>query len=138
MVLRITSDPEEVRALLDRRLQVDPVRATVLGTIRLALDLDEAQCWCAATLDGSAVAVRSNQSYPVVLNGDWPVDDVDQLATAVGSLPALVGISGAPATVRSVAARIRKSWRGNWARIITSIPTRAMARRSYRSSVARA
>jgi FR47-like protein len=120
VVLRITSDQEEVRALLDRRLQVDPVRATVLGTIRLALDLDEAQCWCAATLDGSAVAVRSNQSYPVVLNGDWPVDDVDQLATAVGSLPALVGISGAPATVRSVAARMP----------ITI--TRAMTMRLYR------
>ena len=106
VVLRITWDPEEIRALLDRRLQADPVRATVLGTIRLALDLDEAQCWCAATLDGSAVAVRSNQSYPVVLNGDWPVDDIDQLATAVESLPALVGISGAPATVRSVVARM--------------------------------
>ena len=106
VVLRITSDPDEIRALLDRRLQVDPVRATVLGTIRLALDMDKAQCWCAATLDGSAVAVRSNQGYPVVLNGDWPVDDIDQLATAVGRLPALVGISGAPATVRSVAARM--------------------------------
>jgi predicted GNAT family acetyltransferase len=64
------------------------------------------QCWCAATLDGTAVAVRSNKSYPVVLNGDWPVDDIDQLATAVGSLPALVGISGGPVTVRSVAARM--------------------------------
>jgi hypothetical protein len=106
VVLRITSDPDEIRALLDRRLQVDPVRATVLGTIQLALDSAGVQCWCAATLDGSAVAVRSNTSYPVVLNGDWPVDDIDQLATAVGSLPALVGISGGPATVRSVAARM--------------------------------
>ena len=106
VVLRITSDPDEIRALLDRRLQVDPVRATVLGTIQLALDSAGAQCWCAATLDGSAVAVRSNTSYPVVLNGDWPVDDIDQLATAVGSLPALVGISGGPVTVRSVAARM--------------------------------
>jgi hypothetical protein len=106
VVLRITSDPDEIRALLDRRLQVDPVRATVLGTIQLALDSAEARCWCAATLDGSAVAVRSNTSYPVVLNGDWPVDDIDQLATAVGSLPALVGISGGPVTVRSVAARM--------------------------------
>ena len=106
VVLTITSDPEEIRALLDRRLHADPVRATVLGTIRLALDVDEVQCWCAATLDGGAVAVRSSQSYPLVLNGDWPVDDIDQLATAVGSLPTLVGISGAPATVRSVAARM--------------------------------
>ena len=106
VVLRIASDPDEIRALLDRRLQVDPVRATILGTIQLALDSGGAQCWCAATLDGSAVAVRSNQSYPVVLNGDWPIDDIDQLATAVGSLPALAGISGAPATVRSVAARM--------------------------------
>jgi hypothetical protein len=57
-------DGGEVGQLLDRRLMADPVRATVLGTIRLALDTASVECWCAATWDGSAVAVRSDRRYP--------------------------------------------------------------------------
>ena len=43
----ITWDADEVRRLLDRRSEADPVRATVLGTIRLALDTARVECWCA-------------------------------------------------------------------------------------------
>lgn len=102
----ITWDADEVRWLLDRRLEADPVRATVLGTIRLALDTARVECWCAATRDRSAVAVRSDRRYPVVLDGVWPPSDVDELAAAIASLPELAGVHGAVSDAEAVAARL--------------------------------
>jgi GNAT superfamily N-acetyltransferase len=101
-----TRDADDVCRLLDRRLEADPVRATVLGTIRLALDAAKAECWCAATRDGSAVAVRSDRRYPVVLDGVWPPSDLDELATAIASLPELAGVHGAVSAAEAVAARL--------------------------------
>ena len=102
----ITWDADEVRRLLDRRLEADPVRATVLGTIRLALDTASVECWCAANRDGSAVAVRSDRRYPVVLDGVWPPSDLDELADAIASLPELAGVHGAVSAAQAVAARL--------------------------------
>ena len=104
VVLLLTSDPDEVGEHLDRRLLIDPVRATLLGTIRLALGWDDVDCWCAATPDGMAVAARSNPDYPVVLDGDWQPSDLAELAVVLAALPQLAGITGALETVRSVAA----------------------------------
>jgi hypothetical protein len=102
----ITWDVDEVGRLLDRRLEADPIRATVLGTIRLALHTAGVECWCAATPDGSAVAVRSHRRYPVVLDGVWPLSDLDELAAAIGSLPQLAGVHGAVSAAEAVADRL--------------------------------
>ena len=104
--LWITRDADEVGRLLDRRLEADPVRATLLGTIRLTLDTARLDCWCAATRDGSAVAVRSDRRYPVVLDGVWLPTDLDELATAIASLPGLAGVHGAVSTAEAVAVRL--------------------------------
>jgi len=121
VVLEMTSDPHEVGAQLDRRLQVDPVRATILGTIRIALGWDHVECWCAATPDGRAVAVRSNPRYPVVLDGQWQASEVTELADFLARLPYLAGITGGVGSVRSVAACLP---------LIT--PKRMMSTRLYR------
>ncbi len=112
-----TWDADEVSRSLDRRLADDPVRATILGTIRLALNTANGECWCAATPNGSAVAVRSDRRYPVVLDGVWPVSDFDELAAALASLPGLVGVHGAVFAAEAVAARL---------------PERAVSRRALR------
>lgn len=122
----VTWDVGEVGQLLDRRLEADPVRATVLGTIRLALDTASVECWCAATSDGSAVAVRSDRRYSVVLDGVWPLSDLDELAAAIGSLPELVGVFGAVSAAEAVAARLA-------GRVV-----RSKARRLYRLDTLRA
>jgi predicted GNAT family acetyltransferase len=119
--LQVTSDPNEIGAQIDRRLQIDPVRATILGTIRIALGWDDVECWCAATADGTAVAVRANPHYPVVLDGEWPASEVTELAACLARLPHLAGITGALDSVRSVAAFLPA---------IT--PTRMMFNRLYR------
>lgn len=121
VVLLLTSDPDEVGEHLDRRLLNDPVRATLLGTIRIALGWDDVDCWCAATPDGMAVAARSNPDYPVVLDGDWRPSDLAELAVVLAALPQLAGITGALETVRSVAACLP-----------TVTPTMTMASRLYR------
>jgi hypothetical protein len=117
VAVRMTWDPYEVGRLLDRRLADDPVRATILGTIRLALNTASGECWCAATPNGSAVAVRSDRRYPVVLDGVWLVSDFDELAAALASLPGLVGVHGAVFAAEAVAARL---------------PERAVSRRALR------
>jgi hypothetical protein len=87
VAVQMTWDADEVGRLLDRRLADDPVRATILGTMRQALKTTSAGCWCAATPDGSAVAVRSDRRYPVVFDGVWPLSDFDELAAVIDSLP---------------------------------------------------
>ena len=102
----MTWDADEVGRLLDRRLADDPVRATILGTIRLDLKTTSVECWCAATRDGSAVAVRSDRRYPVVLDGFWPLSDLDELAAVIDNLPELVGVNGAVSAAEAIAARL--------------------------------
>jgi len=106
VAVQMTWDADEVGRLLDRRLADDPVRATILGTMRLALRTTSAGCWCAATPDGSAVAVRSDRRYPVVLDGVWPLSDFDELAAVIDSLPELVGVNGAVSIAEAIAARL--------------------------------
>ena len=96
----------KVGRLLDRRLEADPVRATLLGTIRLTLDTARLDCSCAATRDGSAVAVRSDRRYPVVLDGVWLPTDLDELATAIASLTEVAGVHGAVSAAEAVAVRL--------------------------------
>jgi len=102
----MTWDADEVGRLLDRRLADDPVRATILGTIRLALMTASGECWCAATPDGSAVAVRPDRRYPVALDGAWPLSDFDELAAVIDNLPELVGVNGAVSAAEAIAARL--------------------------------
>jgi GNAT superfamily N-acetyltransferase len=102
----MTWDADEVGRLLDRRLADDPVRATILGTIRLALMAASGECWCAATPDGSAVAVRPDRRYPVALDGAWPLSDFDELAAVIDRLPELVGVNGAVSAAEAIAARL--------------------------------
>ena len=106
VAVEMTWNADEVGRLLDRRLADDPVRATILGTMRLALRTTSAGCWCAATPDGSAVAVRSDRRYPVVLDGVWPLSDFDEFAAVIDSLPELVGVNGAVSTAEAIAARL--------------------------------
>jgi GNAT superfamily N-acetyltransferase len=106
MAVRMTWDADEVGRLLDRRLADDPVRATILGTIRLALKTSSGECWCAATPDGSAVAVRPDRRYPVALDGAWPLSDFDELAAVIDRLPELVGVNGAVSAAEAIAARL--------------------------------
>ncbi len=69
---------------------MDPVRGTVLGTIRQSLSVG---AWCAWTPDGRALAVRSDTPYPVLLDGPWGVHGLE-LVDQLRALPGLAGISG--------------------------------------------
>ncbi len=70
---------------------MDPVRGTVLGTVRDSLNVG---AWCAWTPDGRALAVRSDTAYPVLLDGLWGVAGLEELAAELRALPGLAGMSG--------------------------------------------
>lgn len=88
--LQTTTDHDVIAAQLEIRLSADPVRGTVLGTVRHSLKVG---AWCAWTPDGRALAVRSDAPYPVLLDGPWGVDG-RELAVQLRALPDLAGISG--------------------------------------------
>ena len=106
MMLSIISDLKRITALLDARLAADPVRCTVLGTIRLSLA--PPWCWSAVTPTG-AMAVRSDRGYPVHVDGSWTPDELDALAHELARLPELRGIGGPVKVVNDVVERLR-SW----------------------------
>jgi GNAT superfamily N-acetyltransferase len=88
--LQTTTDHDVIAAQLEIRLNTDPVRGTVLGTILHSLNVG---AWCAWTPDGRALAVRSAMRYPVLLDGPWDVDG-PELAVELRALPDLAGVSG--------------------------------------------
>jgi predicted GNAT family acetyltransferase len=102
--LTVTTEPDSIIAVLDVVLAADPVRATVVGTIRTELARRPADGWCAfgtspisGPISGSGathLAVRSDAVYPVVVLGDWPAADLAQLPGVLRTVPALAGVAG--------------------------------------------
>jgi GNAT superfamily N-acetyltransferase len=87
----VTVDSDQIVSLIDARLAADPVRATMLGTIRPVVA--PAQSWAAVTPAG-AVAVRAHPAEPVHLDGPWQSDELDALAAELSRLPQLGGLAG--------------------------------------------
>lgn len=103
MPLHVTADPDEIRAALDRELALDPVRGTVLGTIRAVL---QPGAW--AAVDGELLAVRSGTDYPLVVAGPWQVGSApfDELTELLRALPGVRGVSGPVPVVDPLAAAV--------------------------------
>jgi hypothetical protein len=117
MVLTVTTDPEQIASLVDARLAADPVRRTVLGTIRLGLT--QQQSWSAVTPAG-AMAVRSDPSHPVHVDGSWLPGELDALAAELERLPRPCGVGGPIEIVTEVVQRLSVE------------PCRRMAQRLFR------
>jgi predicted GNAT family acetyltransferase len=98
MALTATSDPERIRATLDRVVRADPVRGTTLGTIAASLD---AGGWCAS--DGAdLLAVRSGFDYPLAIAGAWDDAARRELIALLRTLDKLRGASGPADAVDAV------------------------------------
>jgi GNAT superfamily N-acetyltransferase len=96
------TEPSALRAELDRAVAADPVRNTMLATIRDALS---AGGWGA--VDGAALAARSSPQLPVALTDGWT--DVPALAAALAGLDALTSVGGPVPTVDELAARLDRA-----------------------------
>lgn len=103
MALTVTTDPDVIAPLLDARLAADPVRATVLGTIRLGLV--DRRCWCAVNATGG-MAVRSAPAYPIHIDGAWTPAELDCLANELARLSELRGFSGPVPVVTDLVDRL--------------------------------
>ena len=102
MGIRQVPEHGDIAAVLERRLALDPVRNTVVGSALRSLATD---AWCVAGTGPSdgAVAVRSDRIYPVLLTDGWHPDDLADLTRLVAAVPALNGASGAIEPVAAVA-----------------------------------
>lgn len=89
MPLTVLTDHAAITARLDERLAADPVRATVLGTIRASL---ETTAWAAVGADG--LAARSSASYPVTLAGTWSAAERSELGGLLRTLGDVRGLGG--------------------------------------------
>jgi GNAT superfamily N-acetyltransferase len=98
MPVAITTDLAQIQQAIEPVLLADPVRHTVLGTLRAQLS----NGWCA--YDARAVAARSDPQRPVALSENWT--EVDALADALASLPSLAGLGGPTHTVDELLARL--------------------------------
>ena len=98
MPLTVLTDHAAITARLDDQLTADPVRATVLGTIRSSL---RASAWAAAGTDG--LAVRSDASYPVTLAGHWSAAERAELAGLLRGLGDVHGLGGPAEDVAALA-----------------------------------
>jgi GNAT superfamily N-acetyltransferase len=106
MPVQITTDPAEIRRLLEPVVQADPVRHTVFGTIRAyLLTAAGAGGWCAR--DEVALAVRSGAAHPVALTAGWT--DLPALAGALGTLPDLAGLGGPVAAIEELVGLIGRA-----------------------------
>lgn len=103
MPLTVTTDHAQITACLDDVLAADPVRGTVLGSIRR--DLHET-AWFASTHDGTAICVRSSAAYPVVATGPWGSADLIEVAALLDALPGLAGLSGPASLIAPLAAAL--------------------------------
>lgn len=98
MAVKVATDNREILAALDAAVLADPVRHTVLGSIRGELWSSGRDSWCA--FDGLAVAVRSDGLRPVALSERWA--DLAPLVDALAELAPLAGLGGPVGAVRSV------------------------------------
>ena len=94
----VHTDHETIAAELDRLVAADPVRATMLGTIRLNL---EDTAW--AAVGEAGLAVRSGERYPVLLTGSWAAGELSELVGLLRGLARLRGLSGEVDLVEQVA-----------------------------------
>jgi GNAT superfamily N-acetyltransferase len=99
MPLMTTEEHAPLRAWLDRFLAADPVRGTVLGTIRASLG-DGA--W-GATDGRDSLAARSSAAHQVVLAGDWAPPERRELRALLVELPGVRGLAGPPPIVTDLA-----------------------------------
>lgn len=98
MPVAITTDAAQIQQAIEPVLLADPVRHTVLGTLRTQLT----DGWCA--YDAAAVAARSDPERPVVLSEHWA--DVSALADALAGLSSLAGLGGPTRTVDALLERL--------------------------------
>ena len=115
MAVTVTTAIDAISPRVDALVRADPVRGTILGTISLSLSLGDG-AWCASPIDAPALAVRSSALTPLALAGDWPHEDLEELAILVDGLPELAGVSGPEALVRPVAAALAQRRPGRVAR----------------------
>jgi FR47-like protein len=104
MTVQITTDPGDIRRLLEPIVLADPVRNTVFGTIESSLRDDTADAWCAQ--DPVALAARSGAARPVALTPGWT--DLPGLAGALGELDDLAGVSGPVAAIEQLVALLAR------------------------------
>lgn len=103
VALTFTTDHAAIGALVDPLLAADPVRGTVLGTVRTGLT---ATAWAAGAPDGRCLAVRGDATFPVLVlaAADDPV--LRELARVLDALTDLTGLSGPADTVGRLAATL--------------------------------
>lgn len=94
MGLTVTTDHAVIGALLESVVAADPVRGTLLGTIRLTL---QDTAWAAS--EDNRVAVRSAAQWPLAVHGDWSPDALAELAALLAPVPHLRGVSGVPSVL---------------------------------------
>ncbi len=90
MSVTVTEDPVLLHNWLTPLLELDPVRGTLLGTVRAGLGPG---AWGASDGDGS-LAVRSGPAYPVVVAGPWPPAERDRLRALLVALPQVRALGG--------------------------------------------
>jgi len=92
---RLSTDRNEIIALLRPLIAADPVRHTVLGSVAQVLEEPTADGWCLAVPGSADIAARSSPVTPVVVVGRWADPDARaELVTALRGLPDLEAING--------------------------------------------
>jgi GNAT superfamily N-acetyltransferase len=92
---RLSTDANEIIALLRPLIAADPVRLTVLGTVAQVLEEPMAEGWCLAVPGSADIAARSSPVTPVVVVGRWAEPAArGELVTALRRLPDLAAING--------------------------------------------
>jgi len=92
---RLSTDANEIIALLRPLIAEDPVRLTVLGSVAQVLEEPSAEGWCLAVPGSADIAARSSPVTPVVVVGHWADPDARaELVAALRGLPDLAAING--------------------------------------------
>lgn len=105
MALSISTDADEIAALLDPLIAADPVRHTVFVTIRDAVCAPDAAPWCAwLPTEPGALAARSQAHTPVAAARGWR--EVGGLADHVAELPGEVSVAGPVGVVDRLVAEL--------------------------------
>jgi FR47-like protein len=92
---RLSTDANEIIALLRPLIAKDPVRLTVLGSVAQVLEEATAEGWCLAVPGSADIAARSSPVTPVVVVGRWADPDARaELVAALRGLPDLAAING--------------------------------------------
>ena len=101
MPLTVTTDPDEIVALVEPLLAADPVRNTVISSVIAGLRGEDAAGWCAhRSGDASVLAVRSQRHTPVHVSAGW--DDLAPLADALAALASMTAVGGPVLAVQSL------------------------------------